>query len=274
MEFDDGTKKDLKELILLRMNKDIDEEYLHLLTEIVNSSSIFNGKVVTRYSPKTAILAADYKKGDITYNIEGFRGHLSKLYRYHKSYFAGDLKQFSGYWFSFCYLHELSHIYQLLCANDSISEYTDLNNLYRDVFDACNNFRNVDRKIYLILHDKYFYERYANIVAGNFLVDVFGDTEFDYYAKLNNINKLLSNGYSLKRNKVISPIERTFKYLRIKNNFEEVNLPFKVLFEHGFKISTDDFHYIHDEVLKAKGSVDYDEVVGRVKTLIKRDDNF
>lgn len=62
MEFDDGTKKDLKELILLRMNKDIDEEYLHLLTEIVNSSSIFNGKVVTRYSPKTAILAADYKK--------------------------------------------------------------------------------------------------------------------------------------------------------------------------------------------------------------------
>lgn len=97
MEFDLKTKNDLKELIQLRKGKEIDEEYLYLLTEIVNGSSIFSWKIVTRYDSKVSSLSASYKKIDIAYNIEGFKNYFSKVYSRYKSYFDGDLKQFYDY---------------------------------------------------------------------------------------------------------------------------------------------------------------------------------
>lgn len=274
MEFDIKTKSDLKELVQLRMDKEIDEEYLHLLTEIINGSSAFDGKVVTRYNSKVSSFSASYERIDIAYNIEGFKNYFSKAYKAHKAYFDGNLKQFYGYWFPFSFIHELTHIYQMLCDKENISEFADVNDLYSKVIGAFNSFRKIDRMIYLTLHDRYSHERNANIVSSTFLAETFADTELDYYAKLKHINYLIANGYFLKKDKVISPIEKTFKYLRIKDKVEEVDLPFKVLFEHGFKISDDDFHYIYDEVVNTKGPVEYDDVVGRVKALIKRDDNY
>lgn len=72
---------------------------------------------------------------------------------------------------------------------------------------------------------------------------------------------------------MISPVEQTFKYLRIKDKMEEFDLPFKVLFEHGFKITEEDFHFIYDDFLKNKKQVEYYETIGKVKTLIKRDED-
>lgn len=113
--------------------------------------------------------------------------------------FDFDLSYFYGYWIPFCFIHEVSHVYQLLCSIDSISEYSEINDLYRKLFNSFRQFRNIDRKIYIKCHDKYCMERSANLNAENFLVDVFGQTELYFFSASVQINHLLLNGYYLKR---------------------------------------------------------------------------
>lgn len=272
MYLDSKTKKDLRQLIISQKDKKIDEDYINLFLEIINSNSIFPQKVIARNDKETAIFSTDYEELDIKYNLEGFKKRYAKSYEHHKKQgFDYDLEKFYEYWFPYALIHETSHIYQLLCANDSLSKHPEINQLYQKIYNSFKKFRNIDRLKYEFFHDKYSLERYANIIPGIFLADVFSDTELDHYSKLANINSLLSCGYSLKRGNIISPIERTFKYLRINDKIEASSLSFEERFIHGFKISDEDFYYIYEKVLADRHNVDYDKTIERLKTLIKKD---
>lgn len=273
MEFDVQTERELKELIRFRMNKEVDDEYIQLLAEIMNIDPVFYGKIVIERTGIKQGIITNYQDNKIFYNLEFLKKEFSRRYSIFQrcGKFDSDLTHFCGYWLPFCFIHEVAHVYQLLCSRDSISKYSEVNDLYRKIYHSFNEFRNIDRMVYTIFYDKYCIERNANFVASNFLVDVFDETELEFFSKLSQINYLFRGGYSLKRKKVISPVERTFKYLKIEDKLENVDLPFEVLFEHGFKIADNDFYFLYDGFLKDKRHIKYYETIEKVKTLTKGD---
>lgn len=275
MEFNTETKKKLKELICFYMNKEIDEEYIKLFIKVINDGLVLPEKIISKsVDERTMGIDSNTKELCIKYNIESMKKNISKLYNIQGRKFVPNLNLFYNYYFSFVLIHELSHLYQKLCYKDSISEYSEVNDLYRKIYSSIINFRNIDLLKYYIFHVKYCHERNANIVSANFLVEVFEKTELDCYSKVAQINTFFSNGYYLKKRKVISPVQRTLNYLRIKEKMETIEIPFNVLFEHGFNISDDDYHFLYDELLDSNGVVNYPETIDKIKTLIKRDNSL
>lgn len=274
MNFDLNLKKELNELIKSRSLFSNDEEYCYQFIDIINDASFLPKKVKLVKNSNTRALAANCKTYDIKYNTLGTLNYIEKVYRKHKKYFFdGDLNQFCDYLLPFCLIHELTHVYQFLCGDGIILESQEINRLYEKILIKIrqNGFVNYINYIkYIFSHDYYCYERYANIVASNSLVEVFEGTDLDFYSKLSQINMLLRGGYSVRNEKVCSPVNRTCKYLGIKDDLEEADLPFKDLFEHGFKIKDQDYDYLYAGIISNQ-QVDYDDVIEKIKTLVKRD---
>ncbi len=269
MNYNEETKKRIKKLIHLSMNKEVDDEYIHSFIKIINDDLIFSERVKLNKNDRKDMMKTntDMKNLDIAYNIELMKQHFSKSYSKIDKQFVPSVTLFYSYWISFVLLHELTHLYQKLCARDSISEYLEVNKLYKIIYDSFSHFGKLDLLKYGIFHDTYCLERNANITSANFLVETFEDTELDAYSKASYMNQLLGNGYYLKKGKIISPVERTFKYLKVKEKIETDSLPFETLFTHGFNIANIDFHFLYDEILSSGGIVNYEETMNKMKIL-------
>lgn len=269
MNLNKEVKKKLKELIYSNINKEIDEEYIFSFIQIINDDSFFPEKIkVSKNDRKNMIkTSTDLESMDISYNIELIKQHFSKAYSKIDKFFVPSYTLFYSYWISFLLIHELTHLYQKLCARDSRSEYLEVNKLYKIIYDALNNFGKLDLLKYSLFHDAYCIERNANITSADFLAEIFEETELSQYSKVSYATRLLSEGYYLKKGKVKSPVERTFKYLKINEEIETDALPFEVLFTHGFKITDYSFHFLYDELLSNNGIMNYEETMNKIKIL-------
>lgn len=272
MKFSEETNDKLKRLILFSMDKEVDDEYIQLFIEIINDDQNWPKKVTLKKDNKQKIMNTNsaLTNWDIIYNLEFMKKFYSKSYSKLDKDFVPQLTYFYSYCFSFVLMHELNHLYQKLCARDSIDKYQEVNNLYKLLYDSISNFRKFDLLKYGLLHDKYCLERNANIKSANFLAEVFEGTELDQYSKVFQMNQLFANGYHIKKGKVVSPVEKTLNYLEIKEDFDTSGLPFAVLFEHGFKITDNDFHFLYDQFLYSGGIVNYEETISKIKILNKK----
>ena len=108
---------------------------------------------------------------------------------------------------------------------------------------------------------KMFYERSANIIAFRENRKIYEDTELkNLITFLYNSN--LFSGYELKDNSYVSPMEKTFKYLRINENIDTSNISPEEIITHGLPIySTKKFNELcYSLTLKNLSEINYNEV--------------
>lgn len=272
MKFNEETNKRLKELIFFNMDKEIGDEYFQLFIEIINSNLNWPEQIIIKKDNQNKIMttSSNLEEWDIAYNLEFMKRFYYELYSKLDKTFVPRLTYLYSYCFTFALIHELNHLYQKLCARNFIDEHQEVNELYSLLYNSLDNLSRFGLLKYGLFHDRYCLERNANITSANFLAEVFEGTELDQYSKVFQINQIFGNGYYLKKGKVQSPVEKTFNYLGIKENIETKELPFQVLFEHGFKITNIDFHFLYDQLLYSGGIVNYEETMSKIKILNKK----
>lgn len=72
------TENELKELIRFRVNKEIDDEYIKLLADIMNSDPIFQGQIVIERTDNKTLMSMDYQDFKVRYNLEFLKSQFAK----------------------------------------------------------------------------------------------------------------------------------------------------------------------------------------------------
>lgn len=274
MEISENTKQNLKDLI--KEYYDCiwkDEYFIPRICAILDKEEYFGNSTIKYYNDRMdSNVLIEVTRNVVRYNLNVIDKEI------HKQYGKLNLSNLSEHEFTmYKYfewaIHEIVHIWQNIpCAENNISLYSEINYLYMIIHKKFCNFSFIDKRVYGLFHDKCCFERHANITAAKIAIDIFDEFNISEWAKWQYIKYLTNNGYYLRRGKVVSPVERTLKYFGLKDDIIYNNdIPFELLFEHGLKISSEDYHMIYDDILTGRRtSLDYDETVKKIKLLSSR----
>lgn len=111
------------------------------------------------------------------------------------------------------------------------------------------------------------FERNANYNAFQILNELYKDTDYKRIAELNHLYNMFL-GYYMKRGRVISPIDTTFKKMCINTRVCISKIPFEDKLREGMPISVDDyqkFFSVYDD--KNLSDLSYDDVMKKVKSM-------
>ena len=266
------TKHEFRNLIDSYGIKKWDQKFLDKISEIVNNDDYFDNCISTiKTNDNKCTMSTNYVN-TIFVNNELIEKWITNKCKYltknlnlkynDKNHHLQNKNDFitQNFLLIFAYLHECSHVKQNLCAFNSRIEYSQINIIYFQYFRFKHfDFRDVSKikkfireRNYLTHHDDYFFERNANIESLKELMGIYDNKFFKDAIDYNYIKKLISymslayyKGYEKKGNKIISPFEKTLKYsLFPPENFNFQNLPFEVIFEHGFPITFNEYQEI------------------------------
>lgn len=274
MEISENTKQDLKDLI--KEYYDCiwkDEYFIPRICAILNEDECFKNVAIKCYNDRMdSNVLMETTRNIVIYNLRIVEEQIYKQYETIKPSIISE-NEFAIYSYFEWIIHEIVHIWQNIpCAEKNISSYSEINYLYMIIHDKFCNFKFKDQVIYELFHNKCCFERHANITAAKIAIDIFDESNISEWAKSQYIDYITYNGYYLRKGKVISPVERTLKYFRLKDDIIYNNdIPFELSFEHGLKISSEDYHMIYDDILTGRRtSLDYDETVKKIKLLSSR----
>ncbi len=263
------TKNEIRNLIDSYGIKKWDQKFLNKLSEIVNNDDYFDNCISMikdnhiKCPMKTTIENIIYENNKlieemIIWTCKYLKKdlNLKDNDKYHHLQNKNDFIT-QNFLLIFAYLHECSHVKQNLCALNNKSEYSQINSIYYRFYNFdSQNFSKIKtfirRRNYHTYHADYFYERNAYIESLKELMGIYDNNFFKDEIDYNYIKKLISHmsliyytGYEKKGNKIISPFEKTLKYsLFPPENFNFQNLPFEVIFEHGFPITFNEYQEI------------------------------
>lgn len=269
------TKNEIRNLIDSYGIKKWDQNFLDKISEIVNNDDYFDNCIsIIKDNHIKCPMETDYRntiyensnliEKFIVCTCKSLKKNLNLKYN-DKNHHLQNKSDFitQNFLLIFLYLHECSHVKQSLYAYKDKSEYDQINSIYyrfrvleyRSIFDD-QYFSKIKRIIrqrnYHNHHDDYFYERNADIESLKELMAIYDNNFFKDAIDINYIKKLISylslayyKGYEKKGNKIISPFEKTLKYCFFPpENFNFQNLPFEVIFEHGFPITFNEYQEI------------------------------
>lgn len=268
MELEKHTRDELKNMFNVS-RVDIDETTIKHIVEILNKDSLFDNILSLEKANKNYSFGVIAQSTTIAHNLDFFKENIASLYS-RQPLFDLTLEDYYRYFLLYSFGHECEHIIQDTHSQKGLYPYADLNNAYRIAFDRNNKCSIIDIMIYHKFHDNFFYERNADINGATLTMDIFDENNMFKYACMVHFNHLFANSYTQKGSKVISPIEKTIKYLHLRNLSFSDDLPFDVALDHGFPITNDEYHYLFDPILKlakAGEPVDYDETLDRVHKL-------
>lgn len=263
------TKNEIRNLIDSYGIKKWDQKFLDKISEIVNNDDYFDNCISIikdnhiKCPMKTSIENIIYENNElieemIIWTCKYLKKDLN-LKDNDKNHHLQNKNDFitQNFLLIFAYLHECSHVEQNLCALNNKSEYSQINSIYYRFYNFdSQNFSKIKtfirRRNYHTYYYDYFYERNANIESLKELMDIYDNNFFKDEIDINYIKKLISHlsliyytGYEKKGNKIISPFEKTLKYsLFPSENFNFQNLPFEIIFEHGFPITFNEYQEI------------------------------
>lgn len=244
----------------------IDARFIKDLTMIIDKDSIFQD-YPSKIQPTLSehILAIGRETYTIYYNIE----YLKK--KYHQRYLQDNPEKlpetiFYKYWVSFGVCHEFSHKYQFLCRDYGISEWAEVNDFYQLLGRMWNNSQ-FNSMHYRKHHEEYFFERNADIIASKMMMSIFPEEEMHEHIDLTYLNAILNGGYTKEDEKIISPVERTYGFLKQSFNLSINNLPFEVRFEQGLPITEEEYDAIYQWVNEKEKRAKYKEINKAIKKL-------
>lgn len=268
MELERHTKDELKNLVNVPKLA-IEDSTIENMISILNKDSTFQEIIKLKKGTKGSSLSANLKTRVINYNIDKMKRRVEIRYKLQPLYDL-TLEDYYRYFIVHSVLHEATHIDQSNKSNHGLYPYSDLNTVYTIAIDAAQRASIMDLIIYKIFHRYFFYERNADNDASKLAMEIFDDENLNLFAETFYFNNLLLWGYSLKGDKVISPVERTMKYLNKKHVMLDNDVPFDIAFEHGLPITTEEYHYIFDyvqEVMKEKKELDTKIITERIQKL-------
>lgn len=250
MELEKNTKNELKNL--LNVPKiEITDEAVENIVSILNKDPIFSGIIKPYRSQRKFALSVDTATLALSYNIDKLKSDVE--WRYNKqAVFGLTLEDYYHYYLAYSIFHETTHIDQINKGFHNLYPYPDLNNAYYQAFAVTRKRNIIDFIRYLHNHPNFFYERNADVNAAKLSAEIFDDEKLFLYGANLYLNFLFNDAYSLKGNRVISPVEKTMKYLHQKDFTTSDHLPFDVAFEHGFPISLEEYHYLFDYIDEVK----------------------
>lgn len=274
MELSENTKQKLKDLMKKYYHNIWKDEYLiPWICTILDEDEYFKDNTIKYYNDRSnSNVLMETTRNIIRYNLRVVEEKIYKQYEKLKPINLSKY-EFAIYTYFEWAIHEIVHIWQnLLCAKENMSPYSEINYLYMIIHEKFYNFKFKDKVMYELFHDKCCFERHANITAAKIAIDIFDESNISEWAKWQYMEYITHNGYYLRGDKVVTPVERTLKYFRLKDDIIYNNdIPFEVLFEHGLKIRSEDYHMIYDDILTGRRtSLDYDETVKKIKFLSSR----
>ena len=262
------TKNEIRNLIDSYGIKKWDQKFLDKISEIVNNDDYFDNCISIKKTNEKFAMATNYEN-TIFENNKLTEKWIFKKCKYltknlnlkynDKNHHLQNKSDFitENFLLIFAYLHECSHVKQNLYAFNSKSEYSQINTIYYRyksfvLQDSSLIKIFIKNIIYDTCHDNFFYERNANIESLKELMNIYNNNFFKDEIDYNYIKKLISymaldyyRGYEKKGNKIISPFEKTLKYsLCLSLHFNFQNLPFEIIFEHGFPITFNEYQEI------------------------------
>ena len=268
MELEKTTKDELRNMFNVP-KLEIDGPTIENVVSILNKDPIFSGIIKPQESQRKSSLSIHPRTLILSYNIERLKKNTKLNYKLQPLY-GLTLEDYYRYFLFHGVFHESSHIIQRNKSNHRLFPYPDLNNIYLIAMDEMQAASIMDFIVYKLFHNRFFYERNADINASKLAMEIFDDEKLKLYAETFYLNVLLVWAYSIKGDKVISPVEKTMKYLNKKHVMLDNDVPFDIAFEHGLPITPEEYHYIFDyvnEVIRKKEDVDIEVINERIQKL-------
>lgn len=268
MELEKHTKDELKNMFNVP-KLEIDDSAIENATSILNKDPLFSGIIKTQRSQRKPPLSVNPRTLIMSYNIEALKKNAEISYKFQPLYDL-TLEDYYRYFLFHGVFHEGTHILQRNKSNHRLFPYLDLNNIYLIAMDEMQGGSIMDLIVYKLFHNHFFYERNADLNASKLGMEIFEDEDFKLYAETFYLNRLLVSSYSMKGDKVISPVERTMKYLNKKHLMLDNDVPFDIAIEHGLPITLEEYHYIFDfveEVIRGSKQMDFQEINERMQKL-------
>ena len=250
MELEKHTKNELRNL--LNVPKiEITDSNIESIISILNKDPIFSGIIKPYRSQRKFALSVDTETLALSYNIEKLKSDVEWRYN-RQAIFDLTLEDYYHYYLAYSVFHEIDHIDQINRSSHNLYPYQDLNDAYHLAMSETRKRNIIDFIRYIHNHLNFFYERNADINASKLSAEIFDDQKLFLYGANLYANFLFDDAYSLKGNRVISPVEKTMKFLHQRNFTTSDHLPFDVAFEHGFPITLEEYHYLFDYINEVK----------------------
>ncbi len=267
MKLEKNTKDELKNMFNVP-RIDIEEKSVQHIVEILNRDPLFDNILESKPTNKPSPFRIVADTTIIAHNLEFFKKNVAAVHS-RKPFYDLTLEDYYRFYLLYSFGHEGEHIIQAEHSVKGLYPYADLNNAYKIAAVDHIKCSTMDLFIYKIFHDYFFYERNADIEAAKLSMDIFDDDLFSY-AALAHFNHLFCKCYTLRGNRVISPVERTMKYIHEKDFTYSDELPFDIAFDNGFPITVEEYHYLFDplyEEMKNGEACDYNDAMNRIQTL-------
>lgn len=253
---------ELNELLNKYDNKYADLDFFYEAVNIINRLSFFDNLIKTEIDFNIPNIAVKNFNPLIVINLDGVKENILYLLSDFKDKMTSKTYiNFYNLFFLSQIFHEVVHIEQGMIALDEKSEYEYLIYIYRIIITYFKKMDWFKRKLYEKKGIYYSFERCANIVSFREILKL----EMNEYQK--NLIKYFylanfSLGYINKKNRILSPIENTFKWIGAHDKVGESELPFDLIIEHGLPITKDDYNDFYGLFLgKSLSEINYDEVM-------------
>lgn len=265
MELNKGCVEDLSNLKELISKSHDYEKLINCFIEIINRNHILDNEVkneIVLSSRLSAEVEMTLDK-DVDYAIYGSVSGIEayaqkKAVEFYKDFSSVDKSEINILFMIVVLLHETAHLYQFSLARkceDLLGRVYSLSIKQVDKYPLYSSI------IYNIMKYKMFYERSANVIAYRESRKIYENTKLEELINLH-YNYYLTFGYEERKGSYISPMEKTFKYLGIKEKIDTNDISFDEIVTHGLPIyqkeKLDDFFDFFE--LKNLSEISYSEV--------------
>lgn len=239
MELNKGCVEDLSNLKELISKSHDYEKLINCFIEIINRNHILDNEVkneIVLSSKSIAEVEMTLDK-DIDYaicgSVSGIEAYAQKKAEgFYKDFSSVDKSEINILFIIVVLLHETAHLYQFSLARkceDLLGKVYSLSIKQVDKYPLYSGL------LYKIMGVKMFYERSANVIAYRESRKIYENTKLEELMNLL-YNDCLTFGYEGRKDSYISPMEKTFKYLGIKEKIDTSNIPFDEVITHGLPI--------------------------------------
>lgn len=254
----------------------VNEATVNKVLSIFNDDLLFSGTLKWQKREQNIPFSTRTDEKSIKYNLNIMKKKVKRLHE-RQPLFDLTLEDYYFFYLIYSLFHEISHLERYIKSTNNEMEYAYLNYIYYLALETCSSVGVFGYLRYHYYHERYFYERNAEIEASKLMMDLADDNNLFLYAETSYINHLFVNSYTMNKGQVISPVEFTFKKLHFPISEVKEQIPFDIAFEQGLSITPEEYHYLYDYVLnKAKlgENLDVDVIYGRIKELTLKRENM